>query len=112
MTNFIANPAALVTVMMRNGLTVTKAAKAACLDYNTFKVALAGGVVTLKTATKLVKAFGDDVVMLVTPRQRELQQLKALRAEFADRYPDDSARLAVLDEMIQDAENTGGNHDA
>lgn len=112
MSNLVSNSAALMSVLMVHGLTVTKAARMAGLDYNTFKVALAGGGLSVKTASKLVKAFGDDVVMLANPRQRELQQLKALRAEFADRYPDDSARLAVLDEMIQDAENTGGNHDA
>lgn len=44
---------------------------------------------------------------------RELEQLVAMRAEFADRYPTDKARLETLDEMIQEsrAELEGGNHD-
>lgn len=108
----VSNPTALKKAVLKRGLTVTEAVKAADVDYQTFRSACRGNRITFKTASKLTKAFGDDVVTLVNPKRREFEQLVAMRAEFADRYPDDSARLAVLDEMIQDAENTGGNHDA
>lgn len=109
----VPNPTALTKAVLERGLTAIEAASAAGIDYATFKSACRGGRITLKTASKLSKAFGDDVVTLVNPKRRELEQLVAMRAEFADRYPTDKARLETLDEMIQEsrAELEGGNHD-
>ena len=107
-----SNPVALVTALMARGLTVTEGAKTAGLDRVTFDAAIkTAKPVTVKTASKLVAAFGDDVVTKSTPAQLQLQQLEALREEFADRYPHDAARLDVLDAMIRDAraEIEGGN---
>lgn len=109
-----SNPVALLDAVLSRGLSVTNAAKFAKLDRVTFDAAIkTAKPVTVKTASKLVAAFGDDAVTVLTPAQLQLQQLEALREEFADRYPDDAARLAVLDEMIEDARAglEGGNHD-
>lgn len=109
----VPNPTALTKAVLARGLTVTEAVKAADVDYQTFRSACRGNRITFKTASKLTKAFGDDVVTVVNPKRRELEQLVAMRAEFADRYPTDKARLETLDEMIQEsrAELEGGNHD-
>lgn len=99
-----SNPVALVTALMARGLTVTEGAKTAGLDRVTFDAAIkTAKPVTVKTASKLVAAFGNDAVTMSPPAQFELAQLEALREEFAARYPDDSARLDVLDDMIRDA---------
>lgn len=98
----VSNPTALKKAVLKRGLTVTEAVKAADVDYQTFRSACRGNRITFKTASKLTKAFGDDVVAVVNPKQRELDQLVAMRAEFADKYPGDTRRLAVLDDMIQD----------
>ncbi|MBR0060059.1 MAG: hypothetical protein IJP68_01120 [Selenomonadaceae bacterium] len=107
-----SNPVAIVAALMARGLTVTEGAKTAGLDRVTFDAAIkTAKPVTVKTASKLVAAFGDDAVTKSTPAQLQLQQLEALREEFADRYPHDAARLDVLDAMIRDAraEIEGGN---
>lgn len=99
-----SNPPAILASLMARGLTVTEGAKTAGLDRVTFDAAIkTAKPVTVKTASKLKAAFGDDAVTMSTPAQLELQQLEALRAEFAARYPDDTRRLAVLDELIRDA---------
>ena len=99
-----SNPPALLTALMARGLTVTEGAKIADLDRATFDTAIkAARPVSVKTASKLKAAFGDAAVTMLTPAQIELQQLEALRAEFSKRYPEDTRRLAVLDEMISDA---------
>ena len=99
-----SNPVALVASLMARGLTVTEGAKAAGVDRVTFDTAIkAARPVTVKTASKLVAAFGDDAVTMSTPAQIQFQQLVEMRAEFAARYPDDTRRLAVLDELIRDA---------
>lgn len=109
-----SNPPALLAALLSRGLTISEAAKVADVDRLTLDTAIRSArPVTVKTAGKLATAFGDDVVTLVNPKRRELEQLEALREEFAARYPDDAARLAVLDEMIEDARAglEGGNHD-
>lgn len=109
-----SNPPALLTALMARGLTVTEGAKTAGLDRVTFDTAIkAARPVTVKTAGKLAAAFGDNVVTMSTPAQFELAQLEALREEFAARYPEDTRRLDLLDEMIADtrAEIEGGNSD-
>ena len=109
-----SNPVALLDAVLSRGLSVTNAAKTASVDRGTLDEAIRSSrPLTVKTAAKLKAAFGDDVVTLVNPKRRELEQLEALREEFADRYPDDSARLDALDAMIRDAraELEGGNHD-
>lgn len=110
-----SNPPALLASLMARGMTVTEGAKVANLDRVTLDTAIrAARPLTVKTAAKLKAAFGDDVVTLVDPKRRELEQLEALRAEFADRYPTDKARLETLDEMIEDAraeQLEGVNHD-
>ena len=109
-----SNPVALVAALMARGLTVTEGAKTAGLDRVTFDAAIkTAKPVTVKTASKLVAAFGDDAVTMLTPAQLELQQLEALREEFAARYPEGTRRLDLLDEMIADAraEIEGGNSD-
>lgn len=108
-----SNPVVIVTALMARGLSVTEGAKTAGLDRVTFDAAIKNAKpVTLKTASKLVAAFGNDAVTMSTPAQFELAQLEALREEFAARYPDDDARLAVLDEMIDQtrAELEGGGN--
>ena len=110
-----SNPPAILAALMARGLTVTNAAKLCGLDRVTLDAAIkTAKPVTVKTASKLVAAFGNDAVTMSTPAQIQLQQLVEMRAEFADRYPDDSARLAVLDAMIRDARaelEGGGNSD-
>ncbi len=109
-----SNPPALVAALISRGLTVTEGAKAAGLDRVTFDAAIkTAKPVTVKTASKLVAAFGNDAVTMSTPAQFELAQLEALREEFAARYPDDTRRLDALDAMIRDAraELEGGNSD-
>lgn len=99
-----SNPTALLTALMARGLTVTEGAKIADLDRVTFDTAIkAARPVSVKTASKLKAAFGGDAVAMFTPAQIELQQLEALRAEFQQRYPKDTRRLDLLDEMIADA---------
>lgn len=97
------NPPALAQAVLERGLTAIEAAQAADVDYQTFRSACRGGRITFKTASKLKAAFGDDVVTLVNPKRRELEQLLNLRAEFNKRYPEDTRRLDLLDEMIADA---------
>lgn len=107
-----SNPPALLSALMARGLSVTEGAKTAGLDRVTFDAAIkTAKPVTVKTASKLVAAFGNDAVTMSTPAQLQLQQLVEMRAEFADAHPDDAARLAVLDAMIRDAraEIEGGN---
>lgn len=99
-----SNPVALVAALMTRGMTVTEGAKTAGLDRMTFDAAIkTAKPVTVKTAGKLAAAFGDDVVTMLTPAQLELNQLENLRAEFSQRYPEDTRRLDLLDEMIADA---------
>ena len=99
-----SNPVTLVTALMARGMTVTEGAKTAGLDRVTFDAAIRSSKpVTVKTASKLKAAFGDDAILTGTPAQMELQQLEALRAEFSQRYPEDTRRLDLLDEMIADA---------
>lgn len=105
-----SNPAALLSALMARGLTVESAAKTAGVDRLTLDRAIRGvKPLTVKVASKLVAAFGADVVTCKTPAQIELEQLTAMCAEFKARYPDDAARLAVLDEMIQDAKEVTEN---
>lgn len=109
-----SNPVALLEAVLSRSLSITNAAKTAGVDRVTLDEAIRSSrPLTVKTASKLTKAFGDDVVTLVNPKRHELEQLVAMRAEFADRYPTDKARLETLDEMIQEsrAELEGGNHD-
>lgn len=99
-----SNPPALLSALMTRGLNVTEAAKVAGVDRFTLDTAIRSArPVTVKTASKLVAAFGDDAVTMSTPAQIQFQQLVEMRAEFAARYPDDTRRLAVLDELIRDA---------
>ena len=109
-----SNPPALLAALMARGLTVTEGAKVAEIDRATLDTAIrTARPLTVKTASKLKAAFGDNVVTMLTPAQLELNQLLNLRAEFQQRYPEDTRRLDLLDEMIADAraEIEGGNSD-
>ncbi|MBQ3434736.1 MAG: hypothetical protein IJG24_06810 [Selenomonadaceae bacterium] len=99
-----SNPPALLASLMARGMTVTEGAKAAGVDRFTLDTAIrAARPLTVKTASKLKAAFGDAAVTMLTPAQLELNQLENLREEFKNRYPEDTRRLKLLDEMIADA---------
>lgn len=72
----VPNPTALTKAVLERGLTAIEAASAAGIDYQTFRSACRGNRITFKTASKLTKAFGDDVVAVVNPKQRELEERK------------------------------------
>lgn len=103
-TQVCSNSQQLTQTLIEQGLTIRAAAKLVKTGRQKMsKLVRADFPISIKLAGKLTRIFGVNAVKLVDPKRRELEQLIAMRAEFADRYPTDKARLETLDEMIRDA---------
>lgn len=65
-----ANSAALLSALLDSGLTVTAAARQCAINRDVFKSLLeADRPVTVKTAGKLKRHFGDKVISIAHPAQ-------------------------------------------
>lgn len=65
-----ANSAALLSALLDSGLTVTAAARQCAINRDVFKSLLEGDKpVTVKTAGKLKRHFGDKVISIAQPAQ-------------------------------------------